>query len=50
MSCAGWDKTAELSFEDIFSILTSNLKSQIICIGTPFDVKVAAFNSVNLTK
>ena len=33
-----YNKTAELSFEDVFCILTSNLKSQI-CIRTPFDVK-----------
>ena len=45
-----YKKTSELSFEDVFSILTSNLKSQMICIRTPFDVKETSSFIVDLTK
>ena len=45
-----YNKTAELSFEDVFCILTSNVKSQIICIRTPFDVKETSSFIVDLTK
>ena len=45
-----YKKTSELSFEDIFNILTSNLKFQMICIRTPFDVKETSSFIVDLTK
>ena len=45
-----YNKTAELSFEDVFCILTSNVKSQMICIRTPFDVKETSSFIVDLTK
>ena len=45
-----YNKTAELSFEDVFCILTSNLKSQMICIRTPLDVKETSSFIVDLTK
>ena len=45
-----YNKTAELSFEDVFSILTSNLKSQMICIGTSVDIKETSSFTVDLTK
>ena len=45
-----YKKTSELSFEDVFSVLTSNLKFQMICIRTPFDIKETSSFIVNLTK
>ena len=45
-----YKKTAELSFGGVFSIRTSNLKPQMICIRTPFDVKETSSFSVDLTK
>ena len=45
-----YNKTAELSFEDVFCILTSNVKSQMICIRTPFDIKETSSFIVDLTK
>ena len=45
-----YKKTAELLFEDVFCILTSNLKSEMICIRTTFDVKETSFFIVDLTK
>ena len=45
-----YKKTAELSFGGVFSIRTSNLKPQMICIRTPFDVKETSSFNVDLTK
>ena len=45
-----YNKTAELSFEDVFRILMSNVKSQRICIRTTFDVKEISSFIVDLTK
>ena len=45
-----YKKTAELSFGGVFSIRTSNLKPQMICIRTPFDVKEISSFNVELTK
>ena len=45
-----YNKTVKLSFEDVFSILTSNLKSKMICIRTPFGVKETSSFIVELTK
>ena len=45
-----YNKTAELSFEDVFCILTSNLKSQMKYLRTPFDVRETSSFIVDLTK
>ena len=45
-----YNKTAELSFENVFCMLTSNLKSQMKCLRTPFDVKETSSFIVDLTK
>ena len=50
LSLPMYSKTAELSIEDVFCILTSNIKSQIICIRTPFDVKETCCFIDDLTK
>ena len=45
-----YKKTSELSFEDVFNVLTSNLKFQMICIRNPFEVKETSSFIVDLTK
>ena len=45
-----YNKTSELLFENVFCILTSNLKFQMICIRSPFDVKKTSSFIVDLTK
>ena len=50
LSLVIYNKTAEHSFEDVFSILTSNLKSPMICIRTPFHVKETSSFIANLTE